>query len=79
MDLHGQAYQALAEKLTKELQEANEEIDKRMHQAHDIHDILTAHLVKHGGVEAALEAAREIDQKFNYGFEFSVDMEYVKD
>ena len=74
-----EAYDALVDKLKAEICELHEDGDKRMNKASDIHSILTAYLVEHGGVDAALEAAREIDKKFDDGFEFWVDMKYVED
>ena len=74
MDLEGKAYQALAEKLTKELKDMHVEEDKTMYEYHDRETILLNHLVQHGGKAAALAAAREIDKKFKRGLE-----EYVGD
>lgn len=74
MELEGQAYQALAEKLTKEINDMNVETDKTMFEYCDRETILLNHLVKHGGKAAALAAAREIDKKFKRGLE-----EYVGD
>jgi predicted nucleic-acid-binding protein len=74
MDLERQAYQALAEKLTKELQVMHVEEDKTMYEYHDRETIFLNCLIKHGGKAAALAAAREIDKKFKRRLE-----EYVQD
>ena len=74
-----EAYDALVDKLKAEICELNESIDERAGENSDVNSILTDYLVKHAGVEIALEAAREIDKKFNIGFEECVDIHYVED
>lgn len=73
------AYDALVDKLKAEIDELHKDGDNRMHKASEIQTILTAYLVEFGSVEAALDAARAIDKKFNMGFESWVDMKYVED
>jgi len=73
------AYDALVDKLKAEIDELNQSIDERSDQNVGVNNILIKYLVKHGGVDAALEAARAIDKKFDIGFEVMVDIHYVED
>lgn len=74
-----EAYDALVDKLKVEIGELHEAGDRRSDQNVEVNDILLTYLVKHGGVDAALAAAREIDKQFDIGFVFMVDLKYVED
>jgi len=68
-----EAYEALVEQLKDSLRKEYEDAEKRRERDRAMQDILTIHIIKHGGKEAAMEAGREIDTRFKCGFEHWVD------
>lgn len=68
-----EAYEALVEQLKVNLRKEYDDAEKRRERDRAMQDVLTCHLIKHGGKEAAMEAGREIDNRFNCGFEDWVD------
>ena len=68
-----EAYEALVEQLKASFKKEYDDYEARLDRNRAVQDVLTVHLVKHGGKEAAMEAGRVIYQRLKIGFGEGVD------